>query len=69
MLGREEIGDVLSGDFGITLDAGRLQRPWTLAAAQHEAFARAPPLPEVRRHRRERTAAAAAATLTIAVIA
>jgi N-hydroxyarylamine O-acetyltransferase len=38
VVGREEIGDVLSDVFGITLDAGRLQRLWTLAAAQHEAF-------------------------------
>lgn len=35
---RGELGDVLRGVFGITLDAGRLQRLWTLAAAQHEAF-------------------------------
>jgi N-hydroxyarylamine O-acetyltransferase len=35
---RDEFGDVLRDVFGLTLDAGRLQRLWTLAAAQHEAF-------------------------------
>jgi N-hydroxyarylamine O-acetyltransferase len=35
---RDEFGDVLRDVFGLVLDAGRLQRLWTLAAAQHEAF-------------------------------
>jgi N-hydroxyarylamine O-acetyltransferase len=35
---RDEFGDVLRDVFGLALDAGRLQRLWTLAAAQHEAF-------------------------------
>jgi N-hydroxyarylamine O-acetyltransferase len=38
VLERGEFGDVLRDEFGIALDAGRLQRLWTLAAAQHEAF-------------------------------
>jgi hypothetical protein len=38
VIGRGELGDVLCDEFGIALDAGRLQRLWTLAAAQHEAF-------------------------------
>jgi N-hydroxyarylamine O-acetyltransferase len=38
VLARDEFGDVLLGEFGIVLDGGRLQRLWTLAAAQHEAF-------------------------------
>jgi N-hydroxyarylamine O-acetyltransferase len=38
VLGRDEFGDALRDVFGIELDAGRLQRLWTLAAAQHEAF-------------------------------
>jgi N-hydroxyarylamine O-acetyltransferase len=35
---RDEFGDVLRDEFGIALDAGWLQRLWTLAAAQHEVF-------------------------------
>jgi N-hydroxyarylamine O-acetyltransferase len=38
VLEREELGGVLRDEFGLVLDAGRLQRLWTLAAAQHEAF-------------------------------
>ena len=38
VLERDEFGDALRDVFGIALDAGRLQRLWTLAAAQHEAF-------------------------------
>ena len=38
VLEREEFVEVLRDAFGIVLDAERLQRLWTLAAAQHEAF-------------------------------
>jgi N-hydroxyarylamine O-acetyltransferase len=38
VLERDEFGDVLRDTFALALDAGRLQRLWTLAAAQHEAF-------------------------------
>jgi len=38
VLDRDEFGDVLRDEFGLAVDAGRLQRLWTLAAAQHEAF-------------------------------
>ena len=38
VLEREEFAAVLRDVLGLTLDAGRLQRLWTLAAAQHEAF-------------------------------
>jgi N-hydroxyarylamine O-acetyltransferase len=35
---RDEFGAVLRDVFGLVVDAGRHQRLWTLAAAQHEAF-------------------------------
>jgi N-hydroxyarylamine O-acetyltransferase len=38
VLERDDFGDALRDVFGLSLDAGRLQRLWTLAAAQHEAF-------------------------------
>jgi N-hydroxyarylamine O-acetyltransferase len=38
VLDRAEFGDVFADVFGLALDAGRVQRLWTLAAAQHEAF-------------------------------
>jgi N-hydroxyarylamine O-acetyltransferase len=38
VLDRDEFGDVLHDEFGLAVDAGRRQRLWTLAAAQHEAF-------------------------------
>jgi len=38
VLERDEFGDALRDVFGIAVDAARLQRLWTLAAAQHEAF-------------------------------
>jgi N-hydroxyarylamine O-acetyltransferase len=38
VLDRDEFGDVLRDEFGLVLHAGQLQRLWTLAAAQHEAF-------------------------------
>jgi hypothetical protein len=34
----DEFAAVLSDVFGIALDAGRRERAWALAAAQHEAF-------------------------------
>lgn len=38
VLARDEFGDVLRDWFGLVVDAGRVERLWTLAAAQHEAF-------------------------------
>ncbi len=38
VLDREEFEAVLREDFALTLDAGRIERLWTLASTQHEAF-------------------------------
>jgi hypothetical protein len=38
VIDRDEFGPLLLGEFGIALDGERLERLWSLAAAQHEAF-------------------------------
>ena len=41
VLDRDEFEDTLTGVFALRLDAGRIERLWTLASAQHEAFRQA----------------------------